>query len=175
MIKRGISIFQIVILLLGFIAFNLLLGEELKLISALNLPDEGYQKTSIPDVYRHPDLPEDDPHAYWNSKTDKFGNRGLASIWAGLDGKTTTTNSPTKAPGFFGSIYGFNEGKGLKDANFLAQGGYTDAIVSAAAWGMTAYGIAKFAGGMFFDDESTTNAFAMAAGFGALAGSKNDI
>ena len=119
--KRGkIAISQILILVIGIIAFSYFIGEEFKLVNAVDIPP-GYVKTDSPGIFvKDYGLPTE---SYW-SQAGGFGT------WKGTMTKGTmnwkghpaTTTTPTH--GYAGAGYEklFGKGSTLPEGTVLSGG-----------------------------------------------------
>ncbi len=120
--KRGlISLAQVFILIFGIVAISYSIGSGIKIISAAEIP-KGYEPTrsSTPGIYVNPNLDDNDPTKFYNSKTEKYGSVSILTKWLETDkplasgGTATVTPATATTPtslGYGGKIAGFFFGK----------------------------------------------------------------
>ncbi len=187
--KRGLSFFQIFILILGIIAFSFIIGENVRLVSAENLYiykfnkngqirefvgrnyDEAYKKAK--DVLGDGKL---------NVITDQQGNPMRFSLQRNIP---TSAVEPTSAQKGFDWVFdkGFAAPKGYKwdsglkkyvpakDGGGASGFGYsTSGIIEGFTHALGIYYGITLIGGLFVKDDAKLNAIAKGAASGILVG-----
>ena len=185
--KRGkiaVSTIEIAILIISLFAFAYFIGQEFRVVRA-GFPINQIVTFKSGDTWKK--VAENkwewvsggnDPGAYITDKQilDSIGKEDISV------GSPSVTDKPTQSVGFFQSIYGYAEGTGITYTDstntiiktpgpgWLTGGGWTDMIVSSAAWGLSVYFGVKMIGGWLGWEQNTIDAASSALGWGAFAG-----
>lgn len=153
---KFLSVFQISLLVLSLLSFNLLIS--INFISAENtvaVVENGMAKPV----------------------TESYAEKhGLAIFEDPIDAATAskTTTSSITTPSTLRSITGFGEGaeayEAGADVNILAQGGFIDGLVSSLSWAAIVYAGVSMIGSLLGVDDEKVSAAATAAAAGTLVG-----
>jgi hypothetical protein len=172
--KRGLSIFQILLLFFSIISFSYVIGSEIKFVGALNLPKETSSSSPNPIGVTSSTKISDLKNAYYTAKKnyDIFIQRENfdPSKLKGEDliNFNNAKNELTKAEGALKDF-----GTGSKSGDWLLEKGWFDTsgpanffghIADGLFWSMTIAAI-KFIGG-FVDDEGIITDALSSASFG---------
>ena len=159
--KAGLAISQVFILVIGIIAIGWVIGSEARVVSGLKFVED-----DIETIYQLGLISKLVPTE--TSATPVPSSSGNTKPTSPTPGAEPTT----PVPSIWKRAYGFHEAEGVKGGEewVWAQGNFADAIVSGAAYAITAYTAVKIIGGFLGVDEKKLNAVATAAGWGFFAG-----
>jgi len=141
--KKGkIAVSQIIILVIGIVAIGYAIGSEMREVSGKTIAQWEAEREAA-------GLPPLNTPA----TTTVPGRSSTLSEWLGITTEKTAAGETVK-PGFWS----------------WQTGGFADAVISGASWGLIAYGVSKMVLPMITDDEEKAETGSEAIGWGVASG-----